>query len=170
MLFVTGGMSILMGLLAEIIMRTYYESQGKAVYWSKAPPTSAPAPPEMCGLAGFVGAGTVDDLRAMGAAIVHRGPDGEGIEVDAARGLHLLHRRLAVVDIEGGALPMWNAERSVGVIFNGEIYNHLELRATLMALGHHFRSDHSDTEVLVHDRASLEGWLAGHPRIAPGTT
>jgi len=104
----------------------------------------------MCGLAGFVGAGTVDDLRAMGAAIVHRGPDGEGIEVDAARGLHLLHRRLAVVDIEGGAQPMWNAERSVGVIFNGEIYNHLELRATLMALGHHFRSDHSDTEVLVH--------------------
>ena len=104
----------------------------------------------MCGLAGFVGAGTVADLRAMGSAIVHRGPDGEGIEVDRATGVHLLHRRLAIIDIEGGVQPMWDGERTVAVIFNGEIYNHLELRAALQAKSHVFRPDHSDTEVLVH--------------------
>lgn len=104
----------------------------------------------MCGLAGFVGAGTVEDLRAMGAAIVHRGPDGEGIEVDPSTGVHLLHRRLAIVDLAGGAQPMWDAQHSVGVIFNGEIYNHLELRAELVSKGYVFRTNHSDTEVLVH--------------------
>jgi asparagine synthase (glutamine-hydrolysing) len=104
----------------------------------------------MCGLAGFVGAGTVADLRAMGAAIVHRGPDGEGIHVDPSSGVHLLQRRLAIVDIAGGDQPMWNETGDVGVIFNGEIYNQLELRAALTAKGHVFRSDHSDTEVLVH--------------------
>jgi asparagine synthase (glutamine-hydrolysing) len=104
----------------------------------------------MCGIAGFAGAGTLADLRAMGAAIVHRGPDGEGIHVDPVTGVHLLHRRLAIVDLAGGEQPMWNENRDVAVIFNGEIYNHLELRATLMAKGHVFRSHHSDTEVLVH--------------------
>src|SRR5476649_503865 len=104
----------------------------------------------MCGLAGFVGAGTVADLRAMGAAIVHRGPDGEGMHVDPASGVHLLQRRLAIVDIAGGDQPMWNETGDVAVIFNGEIYNQLELRAALTAKGHVFRSDHSDTEVLVH--------------------
>jgi asparagine synthase (glutamine-hydrolysing) len=104
----------------------------------------------MCGLAGFVGAGTVADLRAMGAAIVHRGPDGEGMHVDPSSGVHLLQRRLAIVDIAGGDQPMWNETGDVAVIFNGEIYNQLELRAALTAKGHIFRSDHSDTEVLVH--------------------
>ncbi|HEX7606599.1 MAG TPA: asparagine synthase (glutamine-hydrolyzing), partial [Usitatibacter sp.] len=104
----------------------------------------------MCGLAGFAGTGTLADLRAMGAAIVHRGPDGEGIHVDPALGVHLLQRRLAIVDIAGGDQPMWNETGDVAVIFNGEIYNQLELRAALTAKGHVFRSDHSDTEVLVH--------------------
>jgi len=102
----------------------------------------------MCGIAGFAGAGTVEDLAAMGDAIRHRGPDGEGRHVDGR--VHLIHRRLAIIDIEGGDQPMWNEDRSVCVIFNGEIYNHLELRAMLVARGHAFRSDHSDTEVLVH--------------------
>ncbi len=109
----------------------------------------------MCGLAGFVGGGGVEVLRAMGAAIRHRGPDGEGIEVDAGQGVHLVHRRLAVIDLAGGAQPMWNEDGSVGVIFNGEIYNHVELRAELSAMGHMFRTDHSDTEVLVH---GYEAW------------
>jgi asparagine synthase (glutamine-hydrolysing) len=104
----------------------------------------------MCGLAGFVGPGTLADLRAMGAAIIHRGPDGEGIHLDPGQRVHLLHRRLAIVDLAGGEQPMWNEDRTVCVIFNGEIYNHLELRAELLARGHTFRSDHSDTEVLVH--------------------
>jgi asparagine synthase (glutamine-hydrolysing) len=104
----------------------------------------------MCGIAGFAGAGTQGDLRAMGDALVHRGPDGEGIFADAPRRVFLLHRRLAIVDIAGGEQPMWNEDGTVGVIFNGEIYNHLELRAALAAKGHVFRSGHSDTEVLVH--------------------
>src|ERR1700741_4029789 len=104
----------------------------------------------MCGLAGFAGAGTIDDLRAMSAAIRHRGPDGEGEYVDAKRRVHLAFRRLAIIDIGGGEQPMGNEDRTVCVVFNGEIYNHLELRAMLVARGHAFRSDHSDTEVLVH--------------------
>ena len=104
----------------------------------------------MCGIAGFAGAGGLAELRAMGDAIRHRGPDGEGLHVDAARNVHLIHRRLAILDIAGGDQPMWNEDRSVCVIFNGEIYNHVELRAMLVARGHAFKSDHSDTEVLVH--------------------
>jgi len=104
----------------------------------------------MCGIAGFVGEGTEQTLRAMGDAIRHRGPDGESVHVDAARRVNLIHRRLAILDIAGGAQPMWNEDRTVCVIFNGEIYNHLELRAMLVARGHGFRSGHSDTEVLVH--------------------
>jgi asparagine synthase (glutamine-hydrolysing) len=114
----------------------------------------------MCGLAGFVGAGTLRDLAAMGAAIAHRGPDGEGIEVDPKSGVHLVHRRLAVVDLAGGTQPMWNEDRTVCVVFNGEIYNHVELRAALEARGHRFATDHSDTEVLVH---GYEEWGEGLP-------
>jgi asparagine synthase (glutamine-hydrolysing) len=65
-------------------------------------------------------------------------------------GVHLGHRRLSIVDIGGGHQPMWTPEASLGVIFNGEIYNHLELRKDLAALGHRFQTDHSDTEVLLH--------------------
>ncbi|HST03071.1 MAG TPA: asparagine synthetase B, partial [Usitatibacter sp.] len=111
----------------------------------------------MCGIAGFVGEGGEAILREMGRAIAHRGPDGEGLHVDRAAGVHLLQRRLAIIDIAGGDQPMWNETRDVCVIFNGEIYNHLELRSQLAALGHTFRSDHSDTEVLVH---GYEAWGA----------
>ncbi len=104
----------------------------------------------MCGIAGFVGAGDRDDLERMTRALAHRGPNGEGFHIDAARGVHLGHRRLAIVDVAGGHQPMWNEDGSVGVVFNGEIYNHSELRAELTARGHVFASHHSDTEVLVH--------------------
>jgi len=104
----------------------------------------------MCGIAGFAGAGSREDLRAMAEAIRHRGPDGEGAHVDEKRRVFLAHRRLAIIDIAGGDQPMWNEDHTACVIFNGEIYNHLELRAMLVARGHAFRSDHSDTEVLVH--------------------
>lgn len=112
----------------------------------------------MCGIAGFVGPGNKQDLQAMGAALRHRGPDGEGVFIAAHEGVHLIHRRLAIVDIAGGDQPMWNEDGSVGVIFNGEIYNHLELRRELISAGHTFRSDHSDTEVLVH---GYEEWGSG---------
>jgi asparagine synthase (glutamine-hydrolysing) len=80
----------------------------------------------------------------------HRGPDGEGFFIDPDTGVHLGHRRLAILDLAGGGQPMWNETRMVAVVHNGEIYNHRELRRQLIAHGHHFTSDHSDTEVLVH--------------------
>ena len=104
----------------------------------------------MCGLAGFAGTGDRDDLSAMVACLAHRGPDGEGVFVDVDRRVYLGHRRLAILDIAGGAQPMWNEDGQVGVVFNGEIYNHEELRNSLEKAGHVFHTSHSDTEVLVH--------------------
>jgi asparagine synthase (glutamine-hydrolysing) len=108
----------------------------------------------MCGFAGFVGPGDRRDVRAMMAAIVHRGPDGEGDYCDPDRPVFLGHQRLAILDIADGAQPMWNAEGSIGVVYNGEIYNYKELRAELEAAGYRFRTDHSDTEVLIHGYAA----------------
>jgi asparagine synthase (glutamine-hydrolysing) len=118
----------------------------------------------MCGLAGVVkwtheegapwarGDGDVSTLKKMAGALAHRGPDGEGIWVDARDKytVGLVHRRLAIVDLPGGAQPMRNERGEVWVVFNGEIYNHAVLRKELQAAGHVFASDHSDTEVLVH--------------------
>jgi asparagine synthase (glutamine-hydrolysing) len=109
----------------------------------------------MCGIAGFAGTGTRDHLAAMTAALRHRGPDGDGFFIDPDVPVYLGHRRLAIIDITGGRQPMWNEDETVGVIFNGEIYNHRELRNELAANGHRFQSDHSDTEVLVH---GFEQW------------
>ncbi len=114
----------------------------------------------MCGLAGFSGSGSVEVLRSMLDALAHRGPDGEGTYVDPVLPVWLGHRRLAILDIAGGYQPMWNEDATVGVIYNGEIYNHLELRRELIACGHTFASDHSDTEVLVH---GYEEWGRGLP-------
>lgn len=119
----------------------------------------------MCGIAGFVGAGGRGDLEAMIASLRHRGPDGEGVYVDPERGVFLGHRRLAILDIEGGAQPMWNEDGGVGVVFNGEIYNHRELRVSLEKAGHAFRSHHSDTEVLVH---GYEEWGSDLPQRLNG--
>jgi asparagine synthase (glutamine-hydrolysing) len=107
----------------------------------------------MCGIAGFFGAGTSDDLAAMVRAELHRGPDDEGLFAATELPLFLGFRRLTIRDAEGGAQPMWNDDRSVGIVFNGEIYNHVELRAELEGRGYRFRSSHSDTEVLLHGYA-----------------
>lgn len=115
----------------------------------------------MCGIAGLVGRGGPDAVRAMTDALAHRGPDGDGFLSDDALGVHLGHRRLAVIDIGGGDQPMQDAEGQVAVTFNGEIYNHRALRRELEAVGHRFRSDHSDTEVLVH------GWKQWGPNLLP---
>lgn len=104
----------------------------------------------MCGIAGFVGNGGKGDLLAMGDALIHRGPDGSGTCIEESRRVFLIHRRLSVLDVQGGGQPMWNEDGSICVVFNGEIYNHLELRRVLVSKGHIFKSDHSDTEVLVH--------------------
>jgi asparagine synthase (glutamine-hydrolysing) len=104
----------------------------------------------MCGLAGFVGAGSRADLEAMTGAIVHRGPDDDGFHIEPEHALHLGFRRLAIIDIAGGHQPMWNEDSTICVLFNGEIYNNAEVRAELIGAGHQMRTDHSDTEVLVH--------------------
>ncbi len=114
----------------------------------------------MCGIAGFVGQGDRADLLAMTRALAHRGPDDEGFHVDPASRVFLGHRRLAIRDIVGGRQPMWNAAGTIGVVYNGEIYNHETLRAELEAKGHVFVSSHSDTEVLVHGYAEWGTGLA----------
>jgi len=104
----------------------------------------------MCGIAGFVGRGEREDLLRMTSAISHRGPDAAGEWVDEADAVYLGHRRLSIVDLAGGGQPMWTADGQIGVVFNGEIYNHEDLRAALKARGCEFQTDHSDTEVLLH--------------------
>ncbi len=104
----------------------------------------------MCGISGCVGGGSDRLLDSMLNAIRHRGPDGDGRYVSPDGRVWLGHRRLAVIDLVGGVQPMSNEDSTIHVVFNGEIYNHRELRKDLEAAGHRFRSDHSDTEVLVH--------------------
>lgn len=104
----------------------------------------------MCGIAGFVGIGSRTDIQRITRALAHRGPDGAGFFVDDAAHVFLGHRRLAILDVAGGEQPMWNEDGQIGVVFNGEIYNHADLRVELQAHGHRFATDHSDTEVLVH--------------------
>ena len=106
----------------------------------------------MCGIAGVLYSDSdrsVDSavLKDMGDAIAHRGPDGEGYFRD--RNVGLVHRRLSIIDLEGGRQPISNEDESIHVVFNGEIYNYRELRAELESQGHVFRTN-SDTEVLVH--------------------
>ncbi|MCK9283045.1 MAG: asparagine synthase (glutamine-hydrolyzing) [Rhodocyclaceae bacterium] len=84
----------------------------------------------------------------MTQAIVHRGPDDVGFWERAD--ISLAMRRLSIVDLETGQQPVFNEDGSIGVVFNGEIYNHPELRSELEAVGHRFQTHHSDTEVLVH--------------------
>jgi len=101
----------------------------------------------MCGIYGMVGAATPEVLGRMSAALVHRGPDGDGT---AVRGLAAIGcRRLAIIDVAGGAQPMENEAGDVIAVCNGEIYNHRALRAALERRGHRFRS-RSDAEVLPH--------------------
>ena len=106
----------------------------------------------MCGIAGIVSAVAGDrieisTIHRMCQAIVHRGPDDEGIFVKDGTGLGM--RRLSIIDLSGGHQPVFNEDRSVWVVFNGEIYNFPELRAGLLSRGHRFTT-HTDTEVIVH--------------------
>ena len=106
----------------------------------------------MCGIAGIVfrdGQRPVEpsDLQAMARALRHRGPDDEGSLLEGSVGLTM--RRLSVIDVGGGRQPIWNEDRSVAVVQNGEIYNFPDLRDDLARRGHHF-STRSDTETIVH--------------------
>ena len=106
----------------------------------------------MCGLTGIFdlkAAAPVDPelLARMTATLTHRGPDGEGYFRELGCGLG--HRRLSIIDLEGGTQPLFNEDESVVVVYNGEIYNFRELRSELQASGHHFKTA-CDTEVIVH--------------------
>lgn len=107
---------------------------------------------DMCGICGQYNFGRqspvpAERVRAMAASIAHRGPDDEGFHFDGDLGLGF--RRLSIIDLEGGHQPMSDAEETVWVAFNGEIYNFPELKAELEGFGHVFRT-RSDTEVIVH--------------------
>jgi asparagine synthase (glutamine-hydrolysing) len=100
----------------------------------------------MCGITGMVGLADRELLATMTAALRHRGPDADGLEL--GDGWALGHRRLSIIDLEGGAQPMASADGSCWVTYNGEIYNFRELRTQLQARGHAFTT-RSDTEVLL---------------------
>ena len=125
----------------------------------------------MCGICGFFQAAPIlpdaeDLVVAMRDEMVHRGPDGCGVRV--GRNYALGHRRLKIVDLsEHARQPMSNEDGSVWVTFNGEIYNHLDIRPELEARGHQFRS-RSDTEVIVHGWEEWgEAWWTGSPACSP---
>ena len=110
----------------------------------------------MCGICGVIGIQSPEKgeavVRRMMAAIVHRGPDEEGILI--APLLAAGTRRLSIIDLPGGSQPVWNETGTLAVVYNGEIYNFRELREELESLGHNFRT-RSDTEVIVH---AYEEW------------
>jgi asparagine synthase (glutamine-hydrolysing) len=110
----------------------------------------------MCGICGVVGIDSREAsepvVRRMMAAMIHRGPDEEGILLapPVAAGM----RRLSIVDLPGGSQPVWNETGTLAIVYNGEVYNFRELRAQLESAGHRFRT-RSDTEVVLH---AYEAW------------
>lgn len=102
----------------------------------------------MCGICGFTGKKDEHVVKEMARTIKHRGPDDKGFYFDGLVNLGV--SRLSIVDIEGGRQPISNEDGSVWVVFNGEIYNHVELRQQISEKGHTFMTNHSDTEVIVH--------------------
>src|SRR2546421_8655943 len=103
----------------------------------------------MCGIAGKASKHGVERalIERMCEVIEHRGPDSRGVFLDQNVGLGV--QRLAVIDLKTGDQPIFNEDRSVVVVLNGEIYNYRELRSSLLEAGHRF-SSHGDTEVIVH--------------------
>lgn len=105
----------------------------------------------MCGFVGFIDKLNKDEkqktIKLMADRIIHRGPDQEGYYIDD--NIALGHRRLSIIDLASGTQPMFNEDKSIVVVFNGEIYNYQEIKKGLETKGHEFKTN-SDTEVLVH--------------------
>jgi asparagine synthase (glutamine-hydrolysing) len=112
----------------------------------------------MCGIAGILAFApeaetpSIEELSAMAGSLYHRGPDEFGVYRDRKAGL--AHARLSIIDLATGQQPLENEDRQLWTVFNGEIFNYVELRAELLARGHRFRTQ-SDTEVIVH---AYEEW------------
>lgn len=116
----------------------------------------------MCGFAGWSGARDDELLARMNRAQRHRGPDGEGIYVAADGGVSMIACRLAIVDADGGSQPMSDPARGVTLVYNGELTNAAELRLQLARGGHRFRSEHSDTEVVLRAYIEYEDDVVAH--------
>ena len=105
----------------------------------------------MCGFCGFSDKKSIENkkkiIKSMSDRIIHRGPDSDGYYVD--KSVAMGFRRLSIIDLKGGNQPIYNEDESIVVMFNGEIYNFMELRKELIDLGHTFKTN-SDTEVIVH--------------------
>ena len=106
----------------------------------------------MCGIAGFYGFRDDKLIKEISLKLKHRGPDGEGFYIDDSS--TLLNRRLAIIDLESGDQPIYNEDKSIVVVYNGEIYNYEDLKKSLIEKGHKF-STKTDTEIIVH---SYEEW------------
>jgi asparagine synthase (glutamine-hydrolysing) len=116
----------------------------------------------MCGIVGALSfkknTFTVTEpyIIRMRDTMIHRGPDGAGVWISSDKRIGMGHRRLAIIDLsDSAAQPMCNEDGTVWITFNGEIYNHAEIRPELEGLGHRFKTDHSDTEVIIH---AYEQW------------
>jgi asparagine synthase (glutamine-hydrolysing) len=116
----------------------------------------------MCGIVGVLSFEnssfqiTESHIIKMRDTMVRRGPDDAGVYISANRKLGLGHRRLSIIDLSKTASqPMCNEDGTIWLVFNGEIYNHYEIRPELEKAGHNFRTDHSDTEVIIH---AYEEW------------
>ena len=122
----------------------------------------------MCGIVGRLSDRPVTEaeIGRMCDAIAHRGPDDWGSFVEGDVGLGM--RRLSIVDVAGGHQPMSNEDGSVLLVFNGEIYNHEELRAPLVAQGHRFRT-RSDTEALNKVGTAYKVYSAVYPALRAWT-
>ncbi len=120
----------------------------------------------MCGIAGIVRAEQTAihdrEIRRMTRSLAHRGPDGEGIFLH--HNVAIGHRRLSIIDLDGGHQPMSNEDQSIWITYNGEIYNYRELADQLASLGHRFKS-RSDTETIIH---AYEQWGDGFVRRLRG--
>lgn len=103
----------------------------------------------MCGICGFAGFNDSELINKMCDVLFHRGPDEEGVLIDEKNKIYLGQKRLSIIDLVTGRQPIYNENNDIAIIFNGEIYNYLELKQELSSKGHIFKTN-TDTEVIVH--------------------
>lgn len=103
----------------------------------------------MCGITGFAGINDRNILEKMNSIQAHRGPDDEGYYIETNQSVSIAMRRLSIIDLQDGHQPMSNVDETIWIVFNGEIFNAPQLRTSLLQKGYLFKTDHSDTEVLI---------------------